>query len=89
MWTYGKGINMKSIFNFDNMLTTKLITFVYWLLLIAVWTSAGAKLFSGYSFDGILLLIGGSIGIRILCETMVVLFKINDNLQKIVNEQDR
>lgn len=82
---------MKSIFTFDTMLTTKIITFVYWLLLLGVVINALNTMFGGYYnnfLGGIGILVGGAIGARISCELMIVLFKINDNLQKVVNKQE-
>lgn len=33
------------------------------------------------------MLIGGVIGARVMCEMMIVIFQINDNLKKVVNKQ--
>ncbi len=83
---------MKSIFFFDSMLTPKLITFVYWLLLLVALISGFSFMFSGYdgfSFGkflmGILIFVGGSVGARIWCELLIVLFKINDNLKRLAD----
>lgn len=39
---------MKDIFFFDSMLTPKIITFVYWLLLFFAVVSGFGAMFSGY-----------------------------------------
>ena len=79
---------MKSILTFKSMLTPKLITGLYWLLLFIAVVSGIGTMFSG--FDGInfqtfilglLTILGGAIGARIWCELMIVIFKINENLQ--------
>ncbi|MCW2294680.1 MULTISPECIES: DUF4282 domain-containing protein [Pseudomonas] len=82
-WSY----TMKNLFFFDAMLTPKIITFVYWLLLLSVAISGLTMMFSGYGsfLGGLGTLIGGAIGARIWCELMIVLFKIHENLQKIAN----
>ncbi|MGL6260079.1 DUF4282 domain-containing protein [Vibrio sp. WXL210] len=79
---------MKSIFNFESMLTPKLVTALYWLLLFIAVVSGIGTMFSGYggvTFEtfvlGLLTILGGSIGARIWCELMIVIFKINENLQ--------
>ena len=76
-------MNAKDLFFFDGMLTPKIIVVVYWLMLLsAVGTGLGI-LFSGSFFGGLSALIGGVIGARILCELLIVAFKINEALQDI------
>ena len=72
---------MKSVLSFDSMLTPKLVTGLYWLLLVAAVVSGLATMFGGYygvtfqSFIiGVLTILGGSIGARIWCELMIVIF---------------
>ncbi|MFT6834477.1 MAG: hypothetical protein ACJA0H_000508 [Francisellaceae bacterium] len=82
---------MKGIFLFESMLTPKIITFVYWLLLVAALVSGLTTMFGGYQssiLGGLGIIIGGAVGARIWCELMIVLFKIHENLQKIVNKSD-
>ncbi|CAH0280152.1 MULTISPECIES: DUF4282 domain-containing protein [unclassified Pseudomonas] len=78
---------MKNLFFFDAMLTPKIITFVYWLMLLSVVVSSVTMMFGAYGsfLGGLGTLIGGAIGARIGCELMIVLFKIHENLQKIAN----
>lgn len=83
---------MKSIFFFDSMLTPKIITAVYWILLAASVFSGLGAIFSDYGggfLVGLGILIGGAIGARIWCELLIVLFKINANLQKIAEKSDQ
>ncbi|MCP5163269.1 MAG: DUF4282 domain-containing protein [Hahellaceae bacterium] len=80
---------MKDIFLFESMLTPKIITFVYWLMLLGALFSGLATMFGGYQsnfFGGLGIIIGGGIGARIWCELMIVLFKIHENLQKMVQK---
>lgn len=87
---------MKDMFFFDNMLTPKIITFVYWLLLLAaVVGGLGSMLvvdLGGYGdrgftvgkfFMGLLYMVGGAIAARIWCELLIVLFKMNEALQEL------
>ena len=78
---------MKDLFFFDTMLTPKIITFVYWLLLLGVLLGSLGTIYSGSFVAGLGALIGGAIGTRMLCEMMIVLFKIHENLQKIANRE--
>lgn len=86
---------MKSIFFFDSMLTPKIITFVYWLLLLASAIGGISAMFAGYegftfaSFVyGIAIALASAVGARIWCELMIVLFKINDNLKAIADKHN-
>ncbi|WP_250657529.1 DUF4282 domain-containing protein [Alkalimarinus coralli] len=80
---------MKDVFFFDSMLTPKIITFVYWLMLLGALTSGLVTMFVGYNTNflgGLGMIIGGAIGSRIWCELLIVLFKIHENLQKVANK---
>lgn len=81
---------MKNVLFFDNMLTPKIITFVYWLLLVSIVIGGFASMFAGYAGFGFgkfirgLIFIGmGAIGARIWCELLIVLFKMNEALQEL------
>lgn len=84
---------MKDIFFFDSMLTPKIITFVYWLLLFFAVVSGFGAMFSGYGgltfgkfLMGVGVIVGGAIGARIWCELLIVLFKINENIKKVADK---
>ena len=86
---------MKNIFCFESMLTPKLITFIYWILLISAIITGITTMFSGYEgftfgsfIMGLLYLVGGAVGARVWCELMIVLFKIHENLQKIADKSE-
>jgi len=86
---------MKSVFFFDSMLTPKIITIVYWLLLLGALISGVSTMFAGYAgftfvsfISGLFFIICGAVGARIWCELMIVLFKIHANLQKIADKSD-
>lgn len=81
---------MRDLFFFDSMLTPKVITLVYWLLLLAaVVTGIGVWFagFEGFTFGsfikGLFIMAGGAIGARIWCELLIVLFKMNEALQEL------
>lgn len=80
---------MREIFFFDNMLTPKVITLVYWLLLAAAVITGITTWFTGFGggfgrfLTGIAIMVGGAIGARIWCELLIVLFKMNEALQDI------
>lgn len=74
---------MKAILFFEQMLTPKIITFVYWLLLLVVVFAGLGTMFRESFFLGLGILVGGAIGVRIWCELLIVLFKMNEALQDI------
>ena len=78
---------MRSLFFFDTMLTTTIITVVYWLGLLGVLVSSIGLIFNGSILVGLATLVGGAIALRIWCELLVVIFKIHENLQKIANRE--
>ena len=85
---------MRNIFFFDDMITPKIITVIYWLLLFSVVIGGIGAMFTGYGgftfgsfFKGIMIIIFGAIGVRIWSELLIVLFKINENIQKLADKE--
>ncbi|MBB86305.1 MAG: hypothetical protein CMP06_03240 [Xanthomonadales bacterium] len=81
---------MRQVLFFDSMVTPRIITVVYWLLLFSVvWSGVGFMFigFGGFSFGkfllGLCIMGGGALGARIWCELLIVLFKMNEALQDI------
>lgn len=84
---------MKNLLFFDEMITPKIITIIYWLLLIGVVISGIGTMFTGYAgfslasfFKGLMMIVFGVIGVRIWSELLIVLFKINGNIQKLADK---
>lgn len=84
---------MRDVFFFDAMLTPKIITFVYWLLLLFAVISGIGAMFGGYDgisffkfIMGIVIMVCGAVGARIWCELLIVLFKINENIKKLAEK---
>jgi len=80
---------VRDVLFFDSMLTPKIITLVYWLLLGAALVSGLGMMFTGGfgSFlMGIFLMVAGAVGARIWCELLIVLFKINENMKKVADK---
>lgn len=77
---------LRSIFFFDAMLVPKIITGVYWFLLAGVVLSGLGMMFAGSFFGGLMVILFGAVGVRIWCELLIVLFKINDHLKKMADK---
>lgn len=81
---------MKPILFFDTMLTPKLITALYWLMMLAAVIGGISSMVGGYGgfsitkfFIGVMVALFGVVGARIFCELLIVLFKMNEALQEI------
>ncbi len=87
---------MRNWLYFDTMITPKIITFIYWLLLGVSVISGLVMLSKGFGvmkhsgFAGFGMIVAAPIFVaisalmaRIYCEIMIVLFKINEALQDI------
>ena len=71
------------IFYLENLVTPKLITIFYWILLFAFITKGIGDVFEGDFFRGLVWVVGGSLASRVACELVVVLFRINEILHEI------
>ena len=88
-------MNARDLFFFDAMLTPKFITVIYWLGLIGVVLSGLGSIFlMGFQYvtfggfiRGLFITVAGAIAVRVWCELMIVLFKINENVQKIASSK--
>ena len=88
-------MNLRSVLFFDAMLTPKVVTVVYWLLLVsALIAGIGSMFYTGFQYmtfgtfcRGLLITVGGAIAARIWCELVIVLFKLNENVQRIANSK--
>jgi len=80
---------MKDLLFFEKMVTPKVINIVYWFMLTSAILTGLAVMFSqhgGGFLSGVFILISGVVGARIFCELLIVLFKINENLQKMADK---
>jgi hypothetical protein len=84
-------MTLRNVLFFDSMLTPKVVTLVYWLLLLAaVIAGLGSMFYLGFQYvtfggfvRGLVITIGGALGARIWCELVIVLFKLHENTQRI------
>ena len=77
-------MNNHYMFYLDEMVTPKLITLFYWILLFAFITKGLGDIFiEGDFWRGLVWVIGGSLASRVACEMVVILFRINKNLDEI------
>ena len=78
-------MDFKSFINFESLITTSLIKFIYILASLA---SVISILFMPDVSIGLqlLMILGALLGIRFYCEILIVMFKISENVSKIANK---
>lgn len=82
---------MKKFLMFDLMITPWIIRILYWILQVVVIIAGLYSMFSGarvgYGMGGfaggLIMIIGGSLVLRMYLELMIVLFKISENTSKL------
>ncbi len=70
-------------FTFDRMITPVFIHVIYWIGIIAVVLTGIGTIHGGSVVRGVLSIVTGLIVVRVGCEVLIVLFRINDNLAAI------
>jgi len=76
----------RKILFFDDLLTPTLIRTLYWLGLLAVVYIGISNFFTnGFlgMFEAVVFVAAGVIGLRVMAELVMLLFKINENLEKV------
>jgi len=88
---FPKGFEPRDLFYLNKMVTPGFMTLIYWIICGLSILCALAYIISNFSLvgliGGLVLLVVGLLYIRVLCEILVVIFKINSNLQKIADKE--
>ncbi len=76
---------MNDFWSFKKMLTPVIIQIIFWISIVGVIFFAFYTMFSqfGNFWIGLVYLILGPIAVRVYCELLIVVFKINDQLNEI------
>lgn len=94
---------MKRFFFFDEMIAPRIITFIYWVMLLFVVLMSLIVMIAptpgmgpmptgmriGKIAIGFLSLVGGALFARVWCEVLIVVFKIYENVKKIAEAKAR
>lgn len=80
---------MREYFHFESMFTPRIITVVYWInLFLVAFLGLRAMLKDEAGFIvGLLFIPVGFIAVRIICELLILAFKIHENVKKIAERQ--
>jgi uncharacterized membrane protein len=81
---FSGGDAMSDFLAFRKMITTLIIRIIFWLGVIAAVIAGLGMLVDGRS-GGLALLILGPLAVRIYCELLIVIFRINETLTEIKN----
>jgi hypothetical protein len=76
-------MEIRDVFFFEKMIVPQIIQLLYWLLLVLAVLGGLGVMFSQSFFGGLVAVILGPLFVRIWCELMIVMFKINESLQVI------
>lgn len=82
----------KSWLGFDEMITPKIITVIYWILMVLTIMGSVVTMFSGNFVNfifGLASLIFGVIGVRVGCELVILSFNIYKTIKKIADNQNQ
>ncbi|KFC06226.1 putative membrane protein [Trabulsiella guamensis ATCC 49490] len=80
---------MKQILGFDYLLTPKLMVFLYWLFMVLIVVSGVFAMIGGELLRGIVAIIFGLIGCRVMFELIMIAFKNNEYLRRIAENSDK
>jgi hypothetical protein len=79
---------MQDLLSFNRMITPVFIHVIYWIGIAAVLLAGfGVIAGGGGILKGLLAMVVGVIVVRVGCEVLIVLFRINDNLAAIRNSK--
>lgn len=84
---------MNAFLNFDNFITPKFISVLYWILLAVIVLSGLSFMFTsrlgfGGFLIGLVIILLGVLFTRIYCELLMVVFSMNNHLKKIGEKTD-
>ena len=82
-----KNFEPKDLLVVDKMITPTIINVLYWILCVLVILGGIVSIIGG-RFLAIIAIPFALLYIRVMCELMMVMFKINANVDKIANKKD-
>lgn len=77
---------LKNVLFFDALLTPKILTGLYWLLLVFIIISGVFVMISTSVIGGFFSILGGVLATRICFEMIMIAFKNNEYLKKIADK---
>lgn len=75
---------LRQWFEFDEMITPKIIKVIYWIFLVITIVGGVTGMFANF-FAGLIGLVFGVIGLRVGCEMVILMFNIYKQLKKIAD----
>ena len=88
---FPKDFQAKDLLYLNKMVTPSFMTIIYWLMSVVVIIAGLFSVFKAYNVGmAIVTLFGIALSllfVRLMCEMMIVIFRINANLQKIADRE--
>lgn len=78
--------NFKDFSDFKFMITPVVIKIVFWICAVIVFIFGLYTMVTIEFFQGLIMAIIGPIGVRIYCELLIVIFKIHEGIEKLVEK---
>lgn len=84
----GGGQHVPALLSFDTLITPRIIVWLYAALLVGALAGGAAAVLSvGPNFPGfasaLVIVAAGALAARVLCELLLVLFRINEHMQAV------
>lgn len=80
--------SLQDLLFFKKFITPSVLTFIFWIAVIISVIAGIFTIISGGFIQGLIMIIGLPIYLRISFELLAVIFNINSNLQKIADSKD-
>lgn len=80
--------SLQDLLFFKKFITPSVLTFIFWIAVIISVLAGIFTIISGGFIQGLVMIIGLPIYLRISFELLAVIFNINSNLQKIADSKD-
>jgi len=78
-----KDKKMKSLLGFDYLLTTRVLVFFYWIVMLFILLGGIYSMFTEHLIAGFFGMLCSLIGTRVMFELIMVAFKNNEYLRRI------
>lgn len=80
---------MREFLSFRRMITPILIQVIFWIGVVVTVVGGLGLIIGGQGFEGLLLLLLGPLFVRVYCEILILLFRMNETLTEIKNNTQR
>lgn len=80
---------LKDVLAFRYMLTSSLVRFVFWLGVAVCLITTVTDWYTGWFWQGLLVLVMGPLILRVVCELFIIFFQINNTLLTLARTKEQ